>query len=147
MKRIAVSLLLMILASCAGQRPDAPQAAAVIPPPAWRDGGTAGEQAVAWWRGFGDPVLSNVVVRALANNVDIAIAATRVEEARAQFGVARGQLLPSVEVGAGSKRERFLNAFGQSASQTAERAEIGVSYDLDLFGRLRNSSEASRCLT
>jgi NodT family efflux transporter outer membrane factor (OMF) lipoprotein len=47
-------------------------------------------------------------------------------------------------LGAGVQRERFLNAFGRSASQTAEKAEIGVSYDLDLFGRLRNASEAAR---
>ena len=45
---------------------------------------------------------------------------------------------------AGGRRERFLNAFGQSSTQTAERAEIAISYDLDLFGRLRNSSEAAR---
>ncbi len=47
-------------------------------------------------------------------------------------------------MGAGGKRERFLNAFGQPSSQTAEQAEIDISYDLDLFGRLRNSSEAAR---
>jgi outer membrane protein, multidrug efflux system len=146
MKRVVAFLIAAMLAACAGQRPDAPPAAVVIPPVAWRDGsgGSTGEQAVAWWQGFGDPALSNVVEKALANNVDIAIAAERVEEARAQFGVARGQLLPSAELGAGGKRERFLNAFGRPASQTAEQAEIGVSYDLDLFGRLRNSSEAAR---
>jgi NodT family efflux transporter outer membrane factor (OMF) lipoprotein len=134
-----------LLAACAGQRPDAPPDAAVIPPAAWRDGGSgSGEMTATWWRGFGDPVLTKVVETALAHNVDIAIAATRVEEARAQFGVARGQLLPSVEVSAGGKRERFLSAFGHPESQTAEQAEIGISYDLDLFGRLRNSSEAAR---
>lgn len=146
MKRLAAWLLAAMLAACAGQRPDAPPAAAVVAPAAWRDGnGTGtGVQTVVWWRGFGDPALGNVVEQALANNVDIAIAATRVEEARAQFGLARGQLLPSAELGAGAKRERFLNAFGRTASQTAEQLEIGVSYDLDLFGRLRNSSEAAR---
>ena len=150
MRRLAVVLLVAMtatmLAACAGQRPDAPAAAAVTPPAAWRDGngGATGEQTLTWWRGFADPVLSTVVEKALANNVDIAIAATRVEEARGQFGVARGQSLPSVELGVGGKRERFLNAFGRSASQTGEQAEIGVSYDLDLFGRLRNSSEAAR---
>ena len=146
MNRTAACLLVAVLAACAGRRPDPPAAAAVIPPSAWRDGnvGSTGEQSVAWWRGFGDPALGNVVERALANNVDVAIAATRVEEARAQFGVARGQLLPSAELGAGGKRERFLDPFGRAASDTAQEAEIEVSYDLDLFGRLRNSSEAAR---
>lgn len=145
MKRMAVSLLAALLAACAGTRPSAPPAAEVVAPTTWRDGtATEGSITETWWQGFGDPVLSQVVEKALANNVDLAIAAARVDEARAQFGVAHGQLLPSVELLAGGRRERFLNPFGQSATQTAERAEVGISYDLDLFGRLRNSSEAAR---
>lgn len=145
MSRALACFILAMLAACAGPRPDAPLDAAVVAPAAWRDGLSGeGEINAAWWQGFGDPVLTQVVEHALANNVDIAIAATRVEEARAQFGAARGQLLPSVDLLAGAKRERFLNAFGRPASQTAERAEIDIFYDLDLFGRLRNASEAAR---
>ena len=145
MNRAAACLLAVLLTACAGRRPDAPSAAEVIAPATWRDGsGVAGAVAANWWQGFGDPVLTQVVEKALANNVDIAIAAARVEEARAQFGAARSRLLPSVDLAAGGKRERFLNAFGQPSSQTAEKAEVGVSYDLDLFGRLRDSNEAAR---
>ena len=145
MIRAGVVALAAMLAACAGPRPDAPSAAMVVPPPGWRDGNSSvGEQAAAWWRSFGDPVLGSVVEQALANNVDIAIAAARVEEARAQFDGARGQLLPSVELGVAGKRERYLNAFGRAASQTAEQGQIGVSYDLDLFGRLRNTTDAAR---
>lgn len=145
MRRVVACLLATLLAACAGRRPEAPLNATVIPPAAWRDGNAGGvETTAAWWQGFRDPVLTKVVENALANNVDIAIAAARVEEARAQFGVARGQLLPNAELDTGVKGERFLNAFGQSAFQTSEQAEVGISYDLDLFGRLRNSSEAAR---
>jgi NodT family efflux transporter outer membrane factor (OMF) lipoprotein len=42
------------------------------------------------------------------------------------------------------KRERFLTPFGQPEYQTAERAEIGIAYEVDLFGRLRNASESAR---
>jgi outer membrane protein, multidrug efflux system len=143
--RAGACLTLALLAGCVGPRPDAPADSAVSAPPAWRDG-THGDVAitVAWWQGFGDPVLTKVVESALANNVDIAIAAARVEEARAQFDAARGQLLPSAVALGGAKRERFLNPFGLPASQSAERAEIDISYDLDLFGRLRYASEAAR---
>lgn len=145
MRRAIICFIVVLLAACAGPRPDAPPEAAVVVPEEWRDGANGNGQVTAtWWQDFGDPVLSKIVERALANNVDIAIAATRVEEARAQFGAARGQLLPSADLLAVGKRDRFLNAFGQSASQTAERAEIDISYDLDLFGRLRNASEAAR---
>ena len=145
MRRLAVFLVASMLSACAGTRPDPPPAAAVIAPVTWRDGtGSEGEITVNWWQGFGDPVLSQVVEKALAHNVDIAIAAARVEEARAQFDAAHGQRLPSAELLAGGRRERFLNSFGQAATQTSGRAEIDIAYDLDLFGRLRNSSEAAR---
>ena len=145
MKRVIASLLVAMLAACAGPRPNVPSDATVVAPAAWRDGADAsGEVTATWWQSFGDPVLGKVVETALANNVDIAIAAARVEEARAQFAGARGQLLPSAELFTAGTRERFLNAFGQAASQTAERAEIDIFYDLDLFGRLRSTSEAAR---
>jgi multidrug efflux system outer membrane protein len=138
-------LLLTLLAACAGVRPDAPTAAAVAAPDAWRSATDAqGVVTTEWWKGFGDPVLTSVVEHALANNVDIAIAVARVEEARAQFASARGQTLPSVELSAAAKRERFLSAFGTAEQQTAELAQIQVAYDLDLFSRLRNTTEAAR---
>jgi NodT family efflux transporter outer membrane factor (OMF) lipoprotein len=133
------------LVACAGPRPDAPKESAVTPPTNWRN--TLPAQATlnpAWWQGFGDPVLTHLVETALARNLDLAIAAKRVEEARAQFALARGQLLPSLGLGAGGGRERFLDAFGRGTYQTAGKAELELSYDLDLFGKLRNTSAAAR---
>ena len=145
MRRPSAWLIAAMLAACAGPRPDAPPDAVVVPPAAWRDGAVAsGEMTTAWWQRFGDPALTKVVENAVANNLDIAIAAARVEEARAQFSAARGRLLPSASLLAGAQRERFLNPFGQSEYQTAERAEADISYDVDLFGQLRNASEAAR---
>jgi len=138
-------LPLLVLAGCAGPRPIAPAEASVTAPAAWRnDPGRGPEVTAGWWHGFGDPVLTQIVEKALANNDDVAIAAERVEEARAQYGLARGQLLPSLGIGGGGGRERFLNAFGQGTYQTAGQVELSLSYDLDLFGRLRNASKAAR---
>jgi outer membrane protein, multidrug efflux system len=145
MRRGIALTVAALLAACAGPRPEAPLQATVVAPAAWRDGaGAGGEVTAEWWQSFGDPALSKVIERALANNVDIAIAAARVEEARAQFSATHGQTLPSVEAVVAAKRERFLNAFGQAAQQTAEQAGIQASYDLDLFGRLRNATESAR---
>jgi NodT family efflux transporter outer membrane factor (OMF) lipoprotein len=146
MKYSAAVLVAVALAGCAGQRPSAPEAAAVIPPSAWHgvDGSSVGELTAAWWQTFGDATLTEVVERALDRNMDIAIAATRVEAARAQFSLARGQLLPSVELDAGAKRDRSLDAFGRPQLETAEEGDLGISYDLDLFGRLRHASESAR---
>jgi outer membrane protein, multidrug efflux system len=146
MKHLVTCLLAATLVACVGQRPNAPTAAAVIPPASWRGQGASGaeELTTAWWQSFGDSTLSAIVERALANNVDIAIATTRVEAARAQFRLARGQLLPSIALGAGAKRDRSLDPFGYPQLETAEEGEVGISYDLDLFGRLRNASESAR---
>ncbi len=96
MKR-AVPLMLFAAAACAGPRPMPPQAASVTAPQDWRDGAPSrGTVDSKWWLGFGDPVMAQLVERALVNNVDIAIAASRVEEARAQFRLARADQLPDV---------------------------------------------------
>jgi NodT family efflux transporter outer membrane factor (OMF) lipoprotein len=147
MNRAALILLACsALTACVGPRLEPPAAAAVNPRPAWRDG-TAGV-AVAidsrWWQEFGDPVLSQIVEAALANNIDVAIAASRVEEARAQFRLARSQQLPSVNAAVGGDHDRSVNAFGQGVDQWAGKGEIQASFDLDLFGRLAKSTAAAR---
>jgi outer membrane protein, multidrug efflux system len=136
----------LVLSSCAGPRPDPPATASVAAPPAWRDGSPGVDEAVPaqWWRGFGDPALSTIVERALANNVDVAVAASRVEEARAQFRLARSQQAPQVDAAAGGGPQRAVNPFGMGLDQTAGQAQLSVSYDADLFGRLASASEAAR---
>src|SRR5262249_18003245 len=72
------------------------------------------------------------------------IAATRVAEARAQYHLASAQLLPDVVFQAAGGRQRDLSAFGTPLEQNASRGELGISYDLDLFGRLRSTNAAAR---
>lgn len=140
------TLLLALLATaCAGPRPMTPGAASVTPPAGWRTGGTVDAViATDWWRAFGDPVLARLIEEALANNPDIATAAARVEEARAGVLAARGAQLPAVSVGGGPAEQRALNAFGTPIDQTVGQVQATVSYDFDLFGRLRNQTAAAR---
>jgi NodT family efflux transporter outer membrane factor (OMF) lipoprotein len=97
-----------------------------------------------WWSGFSDPVLGAVVERALANNTDIAVAAGRVEEARAQFRLAEAQRLPNLTGAAGGGRVRDVSPFGRPRQQTQGQAQLQVAYDLDLFGRLADASASAR---
>ncbi len=144
MKRV-ILMLVLAASACAGPRPVIPKSAAILPPPEWRDKAAtdAGVDA-RWWQGFGDPVLTSLVERALANNVDIEIAAARVEEARAHFRLAGAQQLPDLSVAAGEQRDRHVDAYGQAVEETAGQGQIAISYDLDLFGRLRNATAAAR---
>ena len=145
MKRLAPGLLALVLAACAGPRAPLPPEAALQAPAAWRHAPavTAAVDA-AWWRGFGDPELSRTVETALANNTDLALAAARVQEARAQYRLAQAQRLPNLSGVAGGGRQREVSAFGTPQEQTAGQAQLSVSYDTDLFGRLANASAAAR---
>jgi NodT family efflux transporter outer membrane factor (OMF) lipoprotein len=97
-----------------------------------------------WWRSFDDPALSALVETALARNTDVAIAAARVEEARAQFQLAQAQRLPNLVGSASGGRQRDVSPFGTPREQTLGQAQVSIAYDLDLFGRLANASEAAR---
>ena len=139
------AVLALALAACAGPRVGPPGSAAVSAPPAWRDApATQADLDARWWSAFGDPALSAIVERALANNTDVAIAAERVAEARAQYRYAKAQEGPDLVGVAGGGRVRDVSAFGTPRQQTEGEAELQVSYDLDLFGRLANASKAAR---
>ncbi|MEM4987210.1 efflux transporter outer membrane subunit [Collimonas sp. H4R21] len=143
--RTIALLLVVALAACAGPRPAPPLAADVVPPAAWRDDPALGsELAAGWWQGFGDPVLTRIVETALANNLDVAVSAARVEAARAQFRLSEAQRLPNLAGSLGGGRQRDVSPFGKPETQTAGQAELSVSYDLDLFGRLASASSAAR---
>jgi outer membrane protein TolC len=84
------------------------------------------------------------VASALDRNDDIAIAASRVEDARAQFRLADAQLLPSFALVAGGGAQRAANAFGIDTDQRLGQAQGQVSFDTDLFARLHAASKAAR---
>jgi outer membrane protein, multidrug efflux system len=146
MKRRIVLAGFLLLGACAGPKAESPQEAAVTAPTAWRGGEAgAGDVTADWWRSFNDPALSRIVETALAHNDDIAIAATRVAEARAQFRFARAQSFPNVGAGAELERSQSVNpGFGILETQTDGGGEVEISYDVDLFGRLADAREAAR---
>ncbi len=145
--RRALPLIALALAGCVsrGERQPAPAAAAVAPPPAWRTAlGPGGPVTADWWAAFGDPALASLVRRALIGNVDVAIAAARVEEARAAEALARAQLLPQVGGTLPETQGQTLSPFGTPSRAFGAQPGITASFDLDLFGRLRLASRAAR---
>ncbi len=135
----------LLLAGCIGPRPAAPTASAVAPPPAWRTMlGPGSPIAADWWQAFGDPQLTALVARALADSPDLGSAAARIEEARAQERLARAQLSPNVTAGLPLTEGRTVSAFGTGLDQFGAQPVVQASYDFDLFGRLRNARAAAR---
>lgn len=145
--RTVALLLPALLAACTlpGTRAPAPPDAAVAPPPAWRTALPTGEAVRAdWWQAFGDPSLTALVERALAGNVDLRIAAARVEEARAAQALARAQLSPQIGGTVPETQGQTLSPFGTPSRAIGAQPGITASYDLDLFGRLRLASRAAQ---
>ncbi|MBN3793353.1 TolC family protein, partial [Burkholderia sp. Ac-20353] len=98
------------------------------------------------WRAyFTDPALQAWIDAALANNRDLRIAAGRLDEARGLYGVQRAERLPAVDANLGYARTRQYDpVVRESAISGLYRAGVGISaYELDLFGRVKNLSDAA----
>ena len=116
-------------------------------PVAWRLGATeAGEISnIAWWDQFQDPVLSNLVRTALANNKDLEIATANVDQAFAQYGIVRSAQFPQVNAGASATRERSsANILLGGRTFTDYGVNLSASFELDIWGRLRRATESAR---
>ncbi|MCC2981076.1 efflux transporter outer membrane subunit [Sphingomonas sp. IC4-52] len=147
MRQLTITALMAgtLLAGCTAPNPPRPEAAAVAAPVAWRTNLPAGAALEAdWWGRFGDPALGRLVERARANNPDVAIAAARVQEARANERLARAQLFPSLDVGAGVSEARAVNPLGVPTTNTGFQPLFQAAYEIDLFGRIGNQVEAAR---
>ena len=102
-----------------------------------------------WWTIYQDAELEKVVDEALKGNGDLLVAAARVDEARALLGEANSLFWPSVDAQAAVSRQqistRTATSFpGIPREYSNHRATLNVSYELDLFGRLRANSAAAR---
>ncbi|MGQ0620354.1 MAG: efflux transporter outer membrane subunit [Panacagrimonas sp.] len=101
---------------------------------------------LGWWDLYRDSELKRLIETAIASNLDLRIAATRVEQAQAVLGSARLGQLPRVAGNAGIERAKSSvdAARGNDRIGTGESARIGLSWELDLWGRLGRETEAAR---
>jgi multidrug efflux system outer membrane protein len=101
----------------------------------------------AWWEIFSDNVLNDLEQRANATNQELKAAVARVEQARASARVARSELLPTLDANPSYQRERYSPnqepSFGSITTDTF-RAPLDLSYEVDLWGRVRRSFESAR---
>ncbi len=97
---------------------------------------------LGWWELFKDPVLQDLIREALKNNYDVATAAARVEEARAFAGVAKSEYYPQVGYGGsiGGQKARII------PNHTYYSYAFDLSWELDLWGRIRRLNEQQRAL-
>lgn len=118
----------------------------------WLDGNgtpTKPQAFRSWWKVFRDPVLDSLVIRAYQQNLDIQMAGVRLLEARAQLGIAKGQLFPQMtNLGMNGGYERLsgespyyqgFNDYEFPYFQTG----FDTAWELDIWGRFRRGVEAS----
>jgi multidrug efflux system outer membrane protein len=107
----------------------------------------ASRVASEWWRGFGDADLDNYIAQALKENQSLQGALARVEQARALTGQARASYLPMIGATGLATREQTsettTNQFPHSLT-TTYRLPLTLSWELDLFGRVRRLSESAQ---
>jgi multidrug efflux pump len=125
------------------RRPETPS------PAAWRDGRSdpASLAELAWWELFADEELRRLVGAALESNKDLGIALARVDQARAQVGIARAAQFPQVDAGAGATTNRFSENVplrGQGGETELLTTTVDLNFEIDIWGRLRRASEAAR---
>ena len=133
------------------ERPGSPVAAQWPNGAAYPDTGRAADAAQApdlpWRQFFPDPNLQSLIEMALANNRDLRSAALNVEQARALYGIQRGQLLPTVDAMAGGSKQSVpadLSYTGERATSRQYSVDLGVvAWELDFFGRIRSLSAAA----
>ena len=150
LRTLALALATTTLGACSMiptfERPAAPvpasfpQSAAVDAGPA--NAAQAPADTIVWRDYFVDARLREVIALALENNRDLRIAALNIERARAQYGIQRADLFPSISAGGGQSAQRVpgdLSPTGDSGVNRQYSANLGfASYELDFFGRVRS---------
>jgi outer membrane protein, multidrug efflux system len=153
MKRTALLVILAALILEAGcmmgpkyKRPivDVPQAYRAPSPQQVAQASSLGNEE--WWQVYQDPVLTQLIHSAIAQNYDVRIAATRVLEAQAQVGITRANQLPSASLGANiySQQNAKVSNLFPAYDVNAGQLNLSVIWNLDFWGKYRRQTEAAR---
>ena len=102
-----------------------------------------------WWQSLNDPILTKLIEKTAAHNLDIKIAGANIREARANRGAQQAGFFPGIDSEATARREGISENIGQPinnqnpANRDFYNAGFDASYELDIFGGVRRSVEAA----
>ncbi len=124
----------------------------ILAPTDWRNGPEGRDSLgdLGWWELFKDPALHELISAAVVANRDLQVAVARVLDSRAQLGVARAAQFPQVKASGSyaytrpfSKNSPMLRG-GETFTGDDWQAGMDLTFELDLWGRLRRGTEAAR---
>ena len=143
--RISTFAMVLMLSACAMgpdyEKPEVPV------PDAFQEPTIPGASIanLKWWELFQDEELTRLIKMALINNKEVAIAMARIEEARATLGFVRADQFPNLDGTAGASRGNLIPGAGLPGSINETFVLAGnLSFEVDLWGKLRRSTEAAR---
>jgi multidrug efflux system outer membrane protein len=119
-------------------------------PAAWPGQAMESARQVApdWWKAYGDAQLDTLMEEALAHNADVRLAAARIEEARANLGLAQAdqavQLQGAVDASRSRRTEVGAMPAGGPPINNTYKVQLQAAYEMDLWGRYREASNAAR---
>ena len=100
-----------------------------------------------WWEVFRDDALTELINETLRNNYDLRIAAARVEQSRAFYGVARAEFFPQIGYEGGIGRSRNTSQLSvpvlEGQESNAFRGIFNLAWEIDVWGRIRYSTDAA----
>ena len=116
--------------------------------PQWKEGAPADARLKgSWWELFHDPELNRLIEFAISHNGSLAAAHARFEQARSASRTTRSELFPLLSLDPSADRQRYTPnqkpSFG-NLTATSIRTPIDLSYEVDLWGRVRRSFESAR---
>ena len=161
-RRHAALALLTTVGCSFAPDPELPQPVEALPETFLESEAAGTYVPLEWWRDFRSPTLDALIDSALVSNLDLVEAVARVEQARAQSGIAWADLFPQVQVGGDVSRSSqpantgiggALGRLGGDSARagpsfdrfdfTTYSASLGFSWELDFWGRARNDGKAA----
>ena len=100
-----------------------------------------------WWSQYQDPLLNNLIVKALQSNTNIKLAAARIEEANAAANEIGASTFPQVDLNAATTRSRVTELGGNPVTKNPRsdyKAQFGTSFEIDFWGKLSRSKESAQ---
>jgi len=101
-----------------------------------------------WWHMFGDTALTHLIETGIRENMDVRIAAARVEELMGRYGVSKSDFFPKIGASATGVRGQFgypgLDGDGKRPTRDYFSVNLSADWEIDLWGKIRRATEAAR---
>ncbi len=156
MKKFTYSLstvaLALTLAGCGALGPNYERPAQTLPTAAIKPQSAHAAASVdwlVWWKSFQDPALDALLDEATANSQDLALAAGRIEEARATLALTHSSRFPAVDASLGTSRSQVSEHAGKLQPGANPRYNdfqpgISTAFEIDFWGKFQRADEAAR---